>query len=144
MTDVKLFNTLDGGEITIAEGQVTMSPGLDVAVYLSLFGGNENDSALPDDRRQWWGNLGEDDPARVYRSQTQYLLARTPARPGNLPRVQDAVLRDLKWLTDSRIASSVRVTASIPGLNQIKIVVDIEAVGESARFEFTENWQASV
>lgn len=143
MTDVTLTNATDGGEITIAQGLVTTGPGLDVSVYLSLFGGNEDDSTLADDNRTWWGNRGAL-PEREYRSQTQYLLDRLPAVPFNLRKIEDAVLRDLKWMPDQKVASSITASASIPGLNQVRIVVEIEARGEQSRFEFTENWQASV
>lgn len=143
MTDVTISNTADGGEITIAQGLVTTGPGLDVSVYLSLFGGNGDDSTLADDNLTWWGNRGEL-PERQYRSQTQYLLDRLPPVPFNLRKIEAAVLRDTQWMLDQKVASEIRVSASIPGLNQVRIVVDIEARGEKSRFEFTENWQASV
>lgn len=142
--DVLLFNTPDGGEIDVSNGIVTMTHGLGVAAYLSLFGGNEADGTLPDDRNQWWGNLDEPEPSRRYRSQTQHLLARLSATPGNLRRLEDAALRDLQWFLDQRIANRVTASASIPGLNRVTIAVDIEAQGERTRFEFTENWEASL
>jgi phage gp46-like protein len=143
MSDVKLFNTPDGGDITIEFGEVALSGGLETAAYLSLFGGNESDSTRQDDPDTWWGNLSENEPARRYRSQTQHLLNRLPAVPFNLRRIEGAVERDLAWMTDQSIASSIEVSATIPGLNQVRIVIDIEARGERSRFEFTENWEAS-
>lgn len=141
--DVKLFQTDDDGDITVENGLVEMSGGLETAAYLSLFGGDEDDDGRADNPANWWGNLDEIDPAREYHSETQNLLQALPATTGNLRRIEDAAGRDLAWLVDSGVASSVSVAASIPGINRIKLTIDIEAVGEESSFEFVENWKAS-
>lgn len=141
--DVKLYQTPDGGEIDVRDGLVDMSGGLETAAYLSLFGGNEGDDGRDENPHNWWGNLDEIDPARRYRSETQNILQALALSTGNLRRVEDAARRDLAWFTASNVASSVSVAASIPGLNRIKLTVDIEAYGEESRFEFVENWKAS-
>lgn len=142
--DVKLFQTDDEGDITVRDGVVEMGGGLETAAYLSLFGGNEDDDGLTDNPKTWWGNLGEIDPVRQYRSETQNLLRGIPATSGNLRRIEDAASRDLAWFISERVASSISVSASIPGVNRVKITVDIEADGIESRFEFVENWKASV
>lgn len=142
--DVKLFQTNDDGDITIVNGVVEMSGGLETAAYLSLFGGNEDDDGRTDNPANWWGNLDEVDPVRQYRSETQHLLQAIPATSGNLRRIEDAAVRDLAWFLDRRVASSVAVEASIPAVNRVQINIDIEANGEESSFEFTENWKATV
>ena len=141
--DVSLFQSDDGGDITALDGIVTMSGGLGTAVYLSLFGGNEDDDGRQDSPTDWWGNIDETDPAREYHSETQHLLRSLPATTGNLRRLEDAARRDLSWLESSSAASSVTVSASIPGVNRIKLEIDIEAIGEESSFEYVENWKAS-
>jgi len=141
--DVLLSQTDDGGEITIANGLLGMSGGLETAAYVSLFGGNENDDGLSENGLNWWANFGETDPARQYRSETQFLLKSLPATTGNLGRIEDAAERDLAWFVEKKVASSVKVSASIPGLNRVTITVDIEAQGEESNFEFAENWKVS-
>lgn len=140
--DVKLFQTDDDGNITVENGLVEMSGGLETAAYLSLFGGNEDDDGRADSPANWWANLDEFDPTRRYHSETQNLLQAIPATTGNLRRIEDAAGRDLAWLVDSGVASSVLVAASIPGINRIKLTIDIEAVGPESSFEFVENWKA--
>ncbi len=143
VSDVLLFHTADGGEIEFINGQPTMSDGLATAAYLSLFGGNEQDSGLQgDDRRQWWGNFGETDPARVYRSRTQNILRAIPAIPANLRRVEDAASADLAWLLDE-VASAVDVAASMPTLN--RVVIDIGVTVGSLVYElsFASKWSAA-
>jgi phage gp46-like protein len=143
MTDVLLFQTNDNGEVEIESGLVTLTPGLDTAAYLSLFGGNWKDDGSQNNRQTWWGNLGEQDPSRRYRSETQYLLGTIPATSRNLRRVEDAAARDLQWLLDESIASSLTVSASLIGLNRVKIEITIRAEGDEAQFDYTENWRAS-
>ncbi len=138
--DVYLYQTPDDGEININNGIVEMNGGLETAVYLSLFGGNEEDDGRPTNQNSWWGNLNEVDTAKQYRAETQYLLQSIPATPGNLKKIEDAIKRDLKWLSEYKIASSVVVTVSMPALNTVKIIIDIEG---SSRLEFQENWRAS-
>lgn len=141
--DVTLFQTDNEGEINVRDGIVEMGGGLETAAYLSLFGGNEDDDGLADNPKTWWGNIEEVDPARQYKSETQYLLKAIPATSGNLRRIEDAAARDLAWFIAERVASSVTVSASIPGVNRIKLTVGIEADGIESRFEFIENWKAS-
>ena len=140
--DVKLFQTDDEGEITVRNGLVEMSSGLETAAYLSLFGGNEKDDGRANNPANWWANLDEVDPMREYHGESQNLLQALPATTGNLRRIEDAARRDLAWLLDSGVASSVLVSASIPGINKIKLTIDIEAVGQASSFEFVENWKA--
>lgn len=138
--DVKLYQTTDNGEINVENGTVEMSSGLETAAYLSLFGGNEEDDGREGNPLSWWGNLGEDSENQ-YRSRTQHLLRSIPAVPANLRRIEDAAKGDLEWFISSKAASSVTVTATMPGLNKVTLTVDIDAVGDPASFEFTENWK---
>ena len=140
--DILLYQTADDGEINVSNGVVEMSGGLQTAVYLSLFGGNEDDDGLESNARNWWGNFDETETSRRYRSETQNLLQSIPLTSGNLLKVRDAVRRDLNWLLEEQVASSIGITVSIPGLNKIAIAVDISAVGAESRFEFIENWNA--
>lgn len=140
--DVKLFQTDDDGNITVENGLVEMSGGLETAAYLSLFGGNEDDDGRDNNPANWWANLDEVDPTRQYHSETQNLLQALAATTGNLRRIEDAAARDLAWFVDSGVASSVTVSASIPGINRIKLTIDIEAIGQESSFEFVENWKA--
>jgi phage gp46-like protein len=146
MADVLLFHTPDGGEIRIEAGRVEMTDGIETAAYLSLFGGNEDDSGIQgDDPKEWWANKLETSPARKYRSETQYVLRSLPAIPANLRRIEDAAGRDLAWMAES-VASGISVVATIPRLNWVRI--EIEIVLQDGRrvpmtFEFTRGQEGS-
>lgn len=141
--DVLLFQTDDDGDIISENGLLTMSGGLETAAYLSLFGGQEDDDGRGENPANWWGNLDEIDSARQYRSETQNLLQALPATSGNLRRVEDAAKRDLAWMVTNGAASSVDVTANIPGINRLGLIVAINAQGEESSFEFIQNWKAA-
>jgi phage gp46-like protein len=136
VTDVLLRSGPDGGEVTVEAGLFLMSEGLETAVYLSLYGGNEQDPGDSDSREQWWGNIGETIPARIYRSETQYLLRSLPAIPANLRRIEQAAARDLQWTLDEGVASSLDVAASIPALNRVVIEVNVITPRQQIQLSF--------
>jgi phage gp46-like protein len=138
MTDVALRHTNDGGEIVAANGLLDMDDGLYGAVYLSMYGGNVEDSGSDGDKaNQWWGNMSELEPEQTYRSETQHALRSLPLVPASLRQIEDAVKRDLEWMVP-KPASAVDVRATMPALNTIKIEVAITIDGRVFRFEFTE------
>lgn len=139
--DVRLFHTLDDGDIVIEDGVIEMKGGLGTAVYLSLFGGNEDDNGRPDNPATWWGNRIELDLSKRYISELQHLTQTLPLITGNLRRIEDAAIRDLQWFLTERIASVIEVVASIPDVNQVDITVNIRAEGREFTFQFTENWK---
>jgi len=141
--DIKLFQEPDGGNISIDQGIAEMSGGLETAVYLSLFGGNEDDACGADVSKSWWGNIGENQASRTYRSEFQYLLKSIPLTTGNLNDLKEAANRDLKWMITEKVASSVNMKLSIPALNTVGVVITIKAEGSEEKFEFTENWKAA-
>lgn len=137
--DVLLYQTDDDGEIIISGGLVEMSGGLQTAAYLSLFGGNENDDGLAGNAETWWGNALENEKSLKFISETQYLLEALPITSANLLRVEDAAKRDLAWFKDTGVATVIRVSASILGLNMLKLTIDID----QQRYEFVENWRSA-
>lgn len=137
--DVLLFQTNDDGDIDVTGGIVEMSGGLQTTAYLSLFGGNEDDAGGQDTALTWWANLDEVRPERKYRSETQNVLQALAASPSNLKRVEDAAGRDLAWLVEQKVATSVTVSATMPGLNKVKLTINIDG---DLTVEFIENWKA--
>jgi phage gp46-like protein len=138
MTDVLLFHEDDGGNIDFVNGQSEMSAGLEVAAYLSMFGGNEQDSGEEaDEPLEWWGNKTESVPARKYRSRTQNLLRSIPVVPANLRRIEEAAGLDLTWFVEDGPASYVGVVCSIPGHNRVRWDISIVIDDEKFSFSFT-------
>jgi phage gp46-like protein len=133
--DVRLYQTNDGGEIDFVSGAPVMGDGLESAVFLSLFGGNEDDSGLEsDDSKQFWGNLSEPLTERRFRSETQALLNASPVLPANLIKFQDAAEADLTWMVDTGLATFVSARASIPALNTVQLDLSVEIDGKAFHF----------
>jgi phage gp46-like protein len=134
-----MTHTSDGGEIEYLNGQPTMSDGIFNLVYLSLFGGNEQDSGLQgDDNKQWWGNFGETDVSKKYRSETQHLLRSIPAIPANMRRIEDAAQRDLAGL---EVIKSATAAVSLVAMNKVAIDLEIEVrSGTRHQFQFLSTW----
>lgn len=126
--DVRLYQKDgDGGEIDCDNGQLVLDEGLETAVYLSFFGGNDDDSGLDADKpKQWWANFEEKDSTKRYRGELQLLLNTLPLIPANLRRFEDAAVLDLAWMTESGLASFVGVTATMPSLHKVKLLPKIE------------------
>lgn len=138
--DVLIYQTPDGGDITVEGGFFELSPSLESAVYLALFGGNEQDDGRADNPEQWWGNFLENEPVKQYRSELQYLLCSIPAIPANLLRLEDAVKRDLATLIEVGAMDSVEVSASMPMVNRVQLDLIING---SSELQYSENWEAS-
>lgn len=139
MTDVLLFQTDDDGDIEIIGGLVTLTNTPETMAYLCLFGGNEQDDGRENNPATWWGNVEEPDPQRRYISETQHLLRSLPAVPFNLLRLEDAARRDLAVFIDSGLAKVVEVSASIPGLNRVRLVINIDDV----ELQFAQSWEVA-
>jgi phage gp46-like protein len=141
VTDVRLHSSVDGGEINMVAGQLELSDGLETAVYLSLFGGNEEDSGQQDtEALEWWGNCTETEPARKYRSETQFKLRTLPATTGNLRLLEDAAERDLEWLVAAGVAKSVEVVVAMPAVNTVNIHIEVDVGDRRYVVDFRKAW----
>lgn len=140
--DIHLFQTVDDGDVDIVGGVVQMDGGLGTSVYLSLFGGNEDDDGSSKNKFTWWANYNEIDTAKTYRSETQFLLKSLPATSNNLKRIEQAVIRDLSYMIDKGIASDVISQVTIPRLNKVDINIMIQTSFGEIEIKFTTNWLA--
>lgn len=138
--DILLFDTPDGGEIEILQGRTTMERGIRTAVYLSLFGGNDDDDGGPAGLpRQWWGNLLEPDSTKHLRSEFQALLQTLSATPAHLRLLEDAARRDLAWITDYGV-EAIRVEGSMPRVNFASLEIEIDVDGQTIDLNVSMPW----
>ena len=142
MTDFYLFQTPDGGDSGVNNNDIVTTEGVGTAIYLSLFGGNEDDPGGDNRKKDWWGNLDESEPKLWYRSETQYLVRSLPATSSNLKRIEEAVKRDLAWMSES-IAESLEIKVTIPKLNWVQIVINIVINGEAQSYMIPVEWRTA-
>lgn len=121
--DVKLFITKEGFDINLKDNFVEMTSSFESAIFLSLFGGNEEDNySEATEKMQFWGNIIEDNE---YRSRTLQFLNGSNASAQNLKLLEQDILLDLNWFVEQNIADTVEVDCSIPAFNELKIVIRI-------------------
>lgn len=110
--DVYLFNTNDGGEISIENGQPLIDGGLENAAYISLFS-NFN----------WWGNdIASDD--EQLDSQFETILDRTLSNQTRLDAIEFAK-QALQWMIDIKVAREINIEATIPRVEVLAIDIKI-------------------
>ena len=134
MRDIHIFDTTYGGEVT---KDLATRDGLESAVYLSLFGGNRGDDGRQKNPMTWWGNLSTQDLAKHYRGEAAELLATVVPTSANLRRIEDATARDLAWLKSGGFARVVEISASMPALRKVNLVINIDELDPLA---FSLDW----
>ena len=102
MTDVRFYQTTDGGDIIEENGVIELTNEPDTEWYLSLFGGNADGS-------KWWDGSEASNTIKL-------LAAGTPLNSYTLPDIKEAVVKDLPD------ASSVEVR--ITGPKNLQIVAN--------------------
>lgn len=138
--DVLIFDSEEGGEISVVNGLVLMDRGFSSAVYLSLFGGNGKDLGDVASNNTWWGNKLEDSlESEKLVSRFVSFISSEPLTSKNLILAEDKIQEDLKWFVDDGIADLIEVEILDAGNNRIQVDIKIGKDGEmieSGRFGF--------
>jgi hypothetical protein len=152
MSDIRLFHQADGGNLEFdgpddPTTDIKLDTGLETAVYLSWYGGNEHDHGLVRDDNEpghnhnfrWWGNLGES-PERQMISETAHLLLSLPATSNNLLLVEDAAKRDVQWMLDGEYASELAVSVALIAKDRIRLTAQIIINKQQFAVAFESQW----
>lgn len=125
--DPKLYDTGDGADLLIQDGQPDMDEGLENAVYLSLF--------TPS---LWWGNAVAAEAER-YASRLEEIQRRTLTNQTRLDAEQYA--RDaLAWMVPEGVAKRVTVAATIPAVGFLGLTVTIEQPDRTSTVRYQISW----
>lgn len=131
--DLALFNNLIAGDLFVEGGQPAMEPGLETAVFITLFSGKQS---------EFWANeYLENEPTTMYGGEFEPLAEGLQTTPQNALRLQQTMLRDLQWLKDEGIAKEIVVSVEIVSVNKIDFVVTIVRPDQTSQtFKFSNNW----
>ncbi len=137
--DALWMPVLDGGSLRIIDGEAVRSGGLQAAVYISLFGGNDADDGATASRSQFWGNhLGNDEPIR---GRLGTLIRTIPMVSESLARIEATAALDLAWMVDNNIATGVTVDASMRLARWLHLDFSIEMLATTTEhFKWRLNW----
>lgn len=122
MPDVYLFQTVDDGDINISNGIIELNESPSSAAYISLFGGNMNGSS-------WWGDAD-------LKSETQKFIQSYPPSSGNLLKIEEAILSDLRWMMLPPYSWTVSASASMSTASRVNIVVTINGTV----YQYSQEW----
>jgi len=144
--DLLLADTPDGGNISIENDLFVCDRAFRTAVYLSLFGGNKEDSGKVKNKKTWWGNSipGVNENEKLV-SRFQAGIAGMPMTTKNIQEAENCARLDLRWIIDEGIGNEIEISGSAATRNKFALAVNIRANGESVFKEtFTTLWEVGV
>jgi phage gp46-like protein len=125
--DALLYETVDGGELKVDDGIFVSDKQFSTAVYLSLFGGNKDDSSKIKNNKEWWGNMlnGIYENEKL-KSRFQYIITGFPMTVKTIKEAEKAVFIDLEWFIKDKIADEINVYSQTAGKNRFNLNVEIK------------------
>jgi phage gp46-like protein len=144
--DLLLFDTPDGGDVNIVNGVFVNDRAFNTAVYLSLFGGNKDDTGKVKNRKTWWGNTldGVAENEKMI-SRFQAIIDGLPMSSKNIQEAETAASLDLKWISDEGMADKIEVSGTPASRNKFHLYVNIKTSGKSIyENTFALFWEAGI
>lgn len=128
--DVLLFDTGDGGQISILNGLVMPDKRFSTAAYISLFGGNDDDMGRVDNNKTWWGNrFSNISNNELVVSRFQSLTKKLPLTSKNIALAEQAARDDLNWMIMEDVADEVSVAVQAIDKNRINLNIVVKKDG---------------
>jgi phage gp46-like protein len=130
--DLLLEETLDGGDIRIENDLFVSDRSFNTSVYLSLFGGNKDDTGKIKNNKTWWGNIleGTAENEKLV-SRFQAIIFGLPMTTKNIQDAETAATLDLNWLVKEGAADKIIATGRATGRNKFALTVQILSGGNS-------------
>lgn len=128
MKDLSIYESGNGGELLMVDGDISLADSLLQVVYLSLFGGNVESTTLgnekPGDlRNDWWANsLLFPETSKQMNSLTEKALKTVPLSSVGRIQIQNAVDEDLKFLKN---IVDIKSEVKIHNVHRVEIYVKL-------------------
>jgi len=146
MSDLKLIETFDGGDLVLNGNDLQVIDGFQNMIYLALFGGNVEQSTKQynenEERFDFWANslLMLDSPDIQYNSETERTLNEVSLNSRGRLLIEQSVKKDLEFMQDF---GNIEVNVSIVQNDRVKINVIIKEPNELNSNEFNYIWGAT-
>jgi phage gp46-like protein len=140
--DILLVETPDGGDFVLLDGVIVADNNYSTAVYLSLFGGNKDDSGAVKTNKTWWGNtLKRTEKNEKLISRFQNIIRARPLTVKNIKDAETAATLDLSWMVEEGLADKIEAIGSTKGRNRFNIEIHLIKSGESIfNYNFDTIW----
>ena len=145
--DILLYETGDGGDITIIANDVALSETLYQQIYLALFGGNTEASTKGNEletqnRFDYWANdlFHDANKKRQFNSETEKVLKEVVLNSSGRLAIIDAVKKDLKFLDN---IANVNIQVSILATDRLEILLQLSGLSNQEDREYQLIWNNS-
>ena len=105
--DISIFESGDGGELNIINGDLVLSNTLYQHIYISLFGGNVNyptkgNEVKSQERLDYWANdlIFKDRFNKQYNSLTEQTINKVVINSSGRLKIENAVKQDLSYISN--------------------------------------------
>jgi len=112
------LNDDNQADITVNNGLVSTAAGIATAINISLFGANIDNTA-------WWGNELDNNVSNNLTNEFLQLQGKALIS-ANLTIFENAITKNLAWITADSIASGYTVECRITDINTLQINIVIE------------------
>ena len=139
--DLSIYETGDGGDLNVVNGDLELSHTLFNQAYLAMFGGNieqttDELSINLEEKFDWWGNTLFDNE-HGFNSLTERQLNKLVINGNNLQNLESIIEHDLTYLNPH---ADISVDVSMEDYNRISLNVKIvEPSGKEQKMRFL--WQ---
>jgi phage gp46-like protein len=101
-------------------------------IYLSLFGGNKDDSGVVKTNKTWWGNTlkGTGKNEKLV-SRFQHIIRSMPLTVKNIRNAESAAGLDLAWMVEEGLADTVEASGSTKGEKRFHMEIHLIKSGAS-------------
>ncbi len=144
--DIGLYETLNGGDMSIQNNDIWSTMSLWNQIYIALFGGNPQEittdkSGEGEQRQDFWGNqFLESEPDEYVNSLTEKILDTTALNSAGRIKIEQAVKSDLAFLAKLR---TVSVEVSIKGIDKVLIEIGLQEPDEIEDKRFRLLWDGT-
>jgi hypothetical protein len=122
MTDILIYESGNGGELSLKNGDIESTDGLSNMPYLAHFGGNTEASTTEneetgEDRKDWWGNQFLEEQHQM-NSTLEKSLDEIALTSSGRAKIERDAKKDLEFMAEF---ADINCEVSIPGLNKIVV-----------------------
>lgn len=134
MYDVLIYESGNGGEVELVNGDLATTDSIANQSYLSHFGGNieavtTGEEIQGEERNDWWGNaFFQDDPAAQMNSHLERALNENPIGSTGRSEIERRAAEDLEFMAE---ISETETTVYLSGSDKITIsdsILEIDTV----------------